>query len=232
MSAEGVGGRRGGRGEGRGARVVGRGGGRGRRAASGPIQGRARGGPRAHLVDDEGVGRDRGELIGAHQVDDIGLAHRGCRRAGDEANVEGAGGAPGGLEYRVAVPAVGEASRGESELRGQRGDCGAVGALQGPQTDEDGWLGCGLERGRKAALTSEQVRERIHRLAQVVDVEGEVGGGAHRGDWQPVVADELTQARVEQRRLDARIAPDQEQGVALLEASDRRVERVAGAQVR
>ena len=60
----------------------------------------------------------------------------------------------------------------------------------------------------------------------MLHIVGQVDVRADRADGEPVVPHKAADARVQQRRLNARVGADEQQRVALVEPGDRRVEPV------
>ena len=91
-------------------------------------------------------------------------------------------------------------------------------------------FGGGERRGERRRAVGEGL-ERVGGLAELGDVVSEVGLLADARDGTPPLIDMRRRRDVEERRLDARVGADEEEGVGVLDPDERRVERVPGAQV-
>ena len=167
---------------------------------------------------------DRARAAGFHDAGDIAAA-----RPGHETEIETADPRRRAVQHVEAVPVrthhaecLGDCSPGAQ-------NASAVGACERtlPQ-DDHRRLGSAQHLGRGSFATDQRI-QRLAAVAEPFDREGQIGRRADRRDPEAAAQIALSQPRIDERRFPARIGADEQTGVGLLDAGDRRVEQIAGA---
>ncbi len=193
------------------------------------------------LVDDEGLAEARGvEFIGAEQVDEADIPGRGAvedgRRvppaiAGHEAQIQSAHPRRRVVQHVEAVPAgrgIDQATALGDPPRGVQDGATIRAGQRAHAEDQHRPLGLPQNLRELVAPVGDRV-EQPRIIAEVPAAIGEIDHLAHQPNREPAHQPALAQARVDQRRLDARIGADQQAGIGSLDAGDGGVEQIAGA---
>ena len=183
-------------------------------------------------IDDEGARRDV-DLVDAEQEQNVERAGRRHLPRGQaalprhEAEIERADARGRAVQHAIAVPAVLHRAEIDRGLGGERSDRRAVGARQRAGADQhQRTLGLAQHVGEGVAGDG---GERLGAGAEIVVSVGEVRLRPDDADREFSGAPALADARIEDRRLLARIGADDEQRVGRVDPGDGRIEQIAGA---
>ncbi len=185
------------------------------------------------LIDDEGLAADAigVELVGAEQPHDVDAAAHHLRealrsRSRHEAEIECADPRGGGVQHVEAMPLGAERPDFARQRPGGGEHRRAVRTRHRRRAENDHRPLGRVQRPGNFAGRIEQHPRQMRAVARVLHVVGEVRGGADQPDRHPGMEPAPADARVQNRRLAARVGADQQHRVGLVDARDGAVEDV------
>ena len=191
------------------------------------------------LVDHKGQSGVRQiDLIGAEQVQNLNrpgaaaLQHAGdvaASRSGDEAEIETADPCRRAVQHVEAVPLRPALAEPVGDRPAGRENPAPIGASQGSLTQHDHRRLCVEQNFRPWQLAADERVQCFAALAEHFDREGQIERRPNCRDAEAAPQIALTQPRIDERRLPAQVGPDEKTGIGLFDASNRRVEQIAGA---
>ena len=136
------------------------------------------------------------------------------------------------MQHVETVPAVLHHAEALGGLARQTEQRRAVFARQYARPDDQHRPFGAIQHIGEAVVAAGQRAQRVHAIAQMVAAVGQVGRFADQADLEPACPPAPPDARVENRGLDPRVGPYQQQRIGLVDAGDAAVEQVACAQRR